>query len=75
MTFTARVTPLAAVPGQVQFTKGGVNVGLPVALDATGRATLIQTLPVGVSSYRAIYIASTNYLTSQSAILTQTVTL
>jgi hypothetical protein len=30
VTFTARVTPLAAVPGQVQFTKGGINVGLPV---------------------------------------------
>jgi hypothetical protein len=74
VTFTARVTPLAAVPGQIQFTKGGINVGLPVALDSTGRATLIETLPIGTYTYRAIYIASTNYLTSQSANFTQTVT-
>jgi FtsP/CotA-like multicopper oxidase with cupredoxin domain len=75
VTFTARVTPVAAVPGTVQFTLNGTNVGTPMALDSTGRVSLIQTLGVGVYSVRAIYIASTNYLTSQSAILTQTVTL
>ncbi len=75
VTLTARVTPTAASPGFVQFTLSGANVGLPVALDATGRATLIQTLAVGVYSFRASYIATTNYNASQSAILTQTVTL
>ena len=75
VTLTARVTPLAATPGMVQFTRNGTNVGTPVALDSTGRVSLIQTLGVGVYSFRAIYIASTNYNGSQSAVLTQTVTL
>jgi hypothetical protein len=75
VTFTARVTPTAAVPGTVQFTLNGANVGSPVALDSTGRATLIQTLAVGVYSFRASYVATTNYAASSSAVLTQTVTL
>jgi len=73
VTFTARVTPVAAT-GTVQFKVGGSNVGGPVTLDATGRATLvINSLTVGTHTISAAYSGSINYAPSTSAILTQTV--
>jgi hypothetical protein len=73
VTFTARVTPLAAT-GTVQFKLDGVDVGGPVALDATGRARfVINTLAVGPHTVSAVYSGNGNYLPSTSATLTQTV--
>ncbi|WP_133980817.1 Ig-like domain repeat protein [Kribbella voronezhensis] len=73
VTFTARVTPLAAA-GAVQFRLDGADVGGPVATDATGRARLvISTLPVGAHTVSAAYSGNVNYLPSTSAVLTQTV--
>jgi hypothetical protein len=76
--FTARVTPLATVPGTVQFTINGVPYGGPLGLDSTGRATLIQALPGSAgqgTSYSVVvtYIASDNYDTSASKPLIQRV--
>ena len=73
VTFTARVTPLAAT-GTVQFRINGVDVGGPVTLDATGRARLTtNALAVGTTSVSAIYAGNLNYQPSASANLTQTV--
>jgi hypothetical protein len=52
----------------------GVASGAPVTLDATGRATLaLSTLMVGNHTVSAQYLGSSNFLTSNSATLTQTV--
>jgi FtsP/CotA-like multicopper oxidase with cupredoxin domain len=73
VTFTARVTPAAAV-GAVQFAVDGAAVGGPVTLDLTGRATLvIDTLAVGTHAVTASYGGSVNYVASTSATLRQTV--
>jgi hypothetical protein len=73
VTFTARVTPAAAI-GTVQFTLDGADIGGPVALDATGRARLVMTsLSVGAHTVSAAYAGSINYRASTSASLTQTV--
>jgi FtsP/CotA-like multicopper oxidase with cupredoxin domain len=73
VTFTARVTPLAAT-GTVTFFVDGSALGGPVTLDATGRATLVvSTLAVGSHAVTAMYGGSTNYLQSASTTLTQTV--
>jgi hypothetical protein len=72
VTFTARVTPVAA-GGTVTIVVDGVANG-PFALDATGRATLpTSLLSVGTHAVTAYYDGSANYNTSNSAILTQTV--
>ncbi len=67
VTFTARVTPLAAI-GSVQFSIDGVPTGAPVPLNATGRATLTTTtLTVGPHSIGAAFVPSTvNYNTSSA---------
>jgi Bacterial Ig-like domain (group 3) len=73
VTFTARVSPLAAT-GTVQFRLDGVPAVGPVALDATGRATLVTNLlTVGSHTVSAAYSGNVNYLPSTSATLTQTV--
>ena len=75
VTFTARVTPAAAATGgTVTFTVDGAGIGGPVALDATGRATLVMnTLTVGTHTVSAAYAGTLNYRPSTSANLTQTV--
>ena len=75
VTFTARVTPAAAATGgTVTFTVDGAGIGGPVALDATGRATLVMnTLTVGTHTVSAAYAGTLNYRPSASANLTQTV--
>ncbi len=73
VTFTARVTPAAAI-GTVQFIVDGTAFGGPVTLDATGRARLaVSSLPVATHTIRAAYSGSADYLASTSANLTQTV--
>ncbi len=73
VTLTARVTPLAAT-GTVQFRLDGADIGAPVALDATGRATFVtNVLTVGTHTVSARYGGSTNYLPRVSANLTLTV--
>ncbi|MGV8968341.1 MAG: Ig-like domain-containing protein, partial [Cellulomonas sp.] len=73
VTFTARVTPAAAV-GSVQFLLDGANVGGPVTLDATGRATWVtNALTVGAHTVSAVYSGSVNYSPSTSANRAQTV--
>jgi len=76
VTFTARVTPLAAAPfGTVQFSLGGATIGGAVPLDATGRARLLVTNvgAVGTHTVSAVYSGNVNYLPSTSAPFTQTV--
>ena len=73
VTFTARVSPLAAT-GTVQFRLDGVDVGGAVVLDATGRARLVTSLlTVGSHTVSAVYAGNVNYRPSTSANLTQTV--
>ena len=68
VTFTARVQPVAAT-GTVQFSVDGSPVGGPVALDTTGRATLVtSTLAVGSHTISAAYSGNTNYTASIGAI-------
>ena len=68
VTFTARVTPLAAT-GTVQFSVDGAPAGGLVTLDATGRATLVtSTLAVGSHTIAAVYGGNVNYLSSAAAI-------
>jgi hypothetical protein len=71
VTFTATVVavaPGAGIPtGNIQFTVDGVNVGAPVALNASGQATFTSTtLAVGTRIIRARYAESTNYNASNS---------
>jgi len=74
ITFTARVTPVAA-SGDVQFYVDGSAFGGPVTLDATGRATLsLSTLPVGSHGVQVLYHGHANYGASQSSVVTVTVT-
>ena len=70
MTFTARVTPLTAVPGTVQFTIDPVGaappvaVGGPLTLDATGRATLAPytfAAPAGNVFISVAYSGNANF--------------
>jgi hypothetical protein len=73
VTFTARVTPIAAT-GSVTFSIDGVAVGGPVALDATNRATLVlSSLAVGTHTIRVDYSGSVNYAPSPLATVTHTV--
>ncbi len=73
VTFTARVTPTAAV-GTVQFRIDGV-LSAAVTLDATGRATLSRTFvaPAATHTVVAVYSGSADYNTSSSGNLNQVV--
>ncbi len=77
VTFTAAVVPSsgAAVPtGTVQFRVDGAAFGLPVALNALGRATLATTtLSAGTHSIVAVYSGSGVHVTSTSAPYSQVV--
>jgi hypothetical protein len=74
VTFTARVTPVAAV-GAVTFRVDGVAFGGLVPLDATGRARLVTSaLAVGTHAVSVVYGGSSNYLPSTSGVVTQRVT-
>ena len=72
MTFTATVTGTTPFPGpptgQVQFTVDGNPLGAPVALDASGVATLVTTaLPGGTHLVRAVHLGDADYGTATSA--------
>jgi hypothetical protein len=73
VTFTARVTPAAAV-GTIQFTVDGIP-STPAAPDATGRLRLVvNTLTAGPHTITAAFVGSSpNYGPSTSAAFTQTV--
>jgi hypothetical protein len=71
VTFTAAITPAAAT-GTVQFLDGATSLG--TATIAGGSATLpASALAAGAHSITAVYSGDTNYLTSNSAALAQTV--
>jgi hypothetical protein len=77
VTFTATVTVVApggGIPtGTVTFKDGSKTLGTGT-LNAAGQATFTtSTLAVGNHSITAVYATSTNYKTSTSAALTQTV--
>jgi len=75
VTFTANVAETVAHPnpmpitGTVQFAIDGVNAGSPVALDASGNATLgpITTLAIGTHSITAAYSGDANYPASSGS--------
>ncbi len=74
--FTATVTPGAPATGTrtgaVQFRIDGLNVGSPVALNASGQAALaISTLTPGRHTVSALYSGDGNFNTSASANITQ----
>jgi len=80
VTFTATVAPVApgagTRTGTVQFKNAGVNLGSPVALSTTGKATTTvsgSSLGLGSHAITAVYGGSTNFTGSTSAVLTQTV--
>ena len=76
VSFTATVTSAFGTPtGSVQFKIDGSNFGTPVALDASGQAVSgsTTTLSVGNHNVRAVYVATSNYLTAQSNLLVQRV--
>jgi hypothetical protein len=78
VTFTATVTasaPGAGVPtGTVKFKATGTSSTATVTLDSTGKATLnVATLPVGTTTFTAVYSGDGNFTTSTSAGLAQTV--
>jgi N-acetylneuraminic acid mutarotase len=71
VTFTATVSPSSAT-GTVQFLDGTTSLG--TATIAGGKASLaISTLASSVHSITAAYSGATNYATSTSAVLSQTV--
>src|SRR6185369_15865091 len=72
-TFTATVSPSAAT-GTIQFKVDGVNVGSPVTVSG-GSATsaAVTGLTAGTRSVTAVYGGDTNYTTSTSAVVNQTV--
>jgi subtilase family serine protease len=77
VTFTATVTPTLAngpaATGTVQFVVDGTNVGSAAAI-ANGTATYsTTTLSLGAHSVLAIYSGDTNYSTSTSAAITETI--
>jgi FtsP/CotA-like multicopper oxidase with cupredoxin domain len=73
VTFTARVTPVAAT-GTVQFRLDGADIGAPAGLDATGRATLVtNALAVGAHTVSAVYGGNLNYQGATSLDITQQV--
>jgi CSLREA domain-containing protein len=76
-TFTATVTNSSntgVVPtGNVQFVVDGKNLGGPVALDATGHATTINSLSAGSHTVTVNYTNSDGNFSDSSGSLSQTV--
>ena len=72
VTFTASVSPTAAT-GSVEFLDGTAVLGT-VTLSGGKAALSLSTLSVGAHSIKAIYSGDGNYLTSTSAVLTQSIT-
>jgi hypothetical protein len=75
VTMTATVTAMApgAVGGLVSFRDNGIEIGTG-AVNAAGQASLATTaLTVGAHSFTAVYLGSTNYLTSSSGMAYHTV--
>jgi len=61
--------------GFVQFCLNGVPFGAPVAIDAAGRASMVDAnLPVGDYEITAVYLGDADNLTSTSNAATQEVT-
>src|SRR5207244_5281932 len=77
LTFTATVTanaPGAGVPGGTVSFKDGATTLATVAVDATGHAAYVTSaLTVGSHTITAVYSGNTNYNTSTSSAITQTV--
>ena len=78
VTLTATVSPADPTTftptGTVQFFNGATALGAAVALNSSGVATMgITTLPVGPNALTAVYSGDTNFKTSTSPIVTQTV--
>lgn len=76
LTLTATVTSstTGTPTGTVQFLNGATVLGSGT-LNAGGVATLsVSALPLGVSSITAVYLGDTNYATSTSNAVTETVT-
>ena len=77
VTFTAtvsRVSGTGTPSGTVQFSIDGINVGVPVTLNAQGRATFATaTLPAGSHNVVAVYSGSTIFSGSSSTGLAQVV--
>ena len=78
VTLTADVSvaaPGAGTPGgTVEFFNDGVSLGAPVALDGDGRATLdVSTLAIGTHPITAVYSGDTDFTTSTSLAMPQSV--
>jgi hypothetical protein len=78
VTFTATVTPVApgagTPTGTVTFKDGAVVLSAAVAVNGSGQAVFTtNTLSVSVHSITAVYNADTNFTTSTSSALNQTV--
>jgi len=77
VTFTATVASESGTPryGTVQFTTNGVNFGGAVTLasDSATSVALPKYLPTGSYLVTAVYSGDTNFSTSTSATITQTV--
>ena len=74
VTFTATVKSAAAgtPAGTVTFMDGSTSLGVKTLSDGTATLTT-KTLASGENSITAVFSGSTDYLTSTSAVLTQTV--
>ncbi|SFS18932.1 NHL repeat-containing protein [Granulicella pectinivorans] len=75
ITLTATVTSLTSgtPTGTVQFLNGTTVLGT-VAVNAGGVATLVvSTLPIGVNALTAVYAGDTNFATSASTAIAETV--
>jgi len=74
VTFTATVTSAAGTPtGTVTFKDGATTLGIG-SLDGSGRATLMtSSLSAGTHSITAVFDGTSNYLSSSSGVLAQTV--
>lgn len=76
VTFTATVTAEGGgtPAGFVQFRNGSNDLGTPVPLDAGGRATFTtSSLTAGPHVITAVFLATTQYATSTSNLVTQQV--
>lgn len=74
LTATVTSTTTGTPTGTVQFLNGTTVLGSS-AVSASGTATLVvSALPLGVNAITAVYGGDTNFATSTSAALTETVT-
>jgi len=70
---TASATGAGAITGQVQFSEGAVIYG-SVTINGAGDASFqISTLTAGIHNITATYLGNTNYATSTSTVLVETV--